>query len=392
MDSLHGNSKDMVQVKKGTSKFMAPIHGHHWPFDQAEVPARPPVNSSYSVEGTYLWAVGLLGTVSNLAVVLTTIFSMKRRRPLHVLVGTLGITDLFISLVYIPSYTYFLLESGKEELTDQEEENARWDFCVASRAIFVEIASVTLTIKTLIAIYLFMFTRCSREVANKVFRVSHTLCFIALAWALNFLVLFVPGFVGWDTKDLYPNAFVCYKSRRWRDPKGPLLTLTPASHNVHAILTLSLHLVQLAAICFCFTQVHRAILRGRLLSRRHKLHDQEVAMNYVKASKTTVLIFVSFCLCWLPIYIVNTADPSHTTLPVDVHRAAMDLLLTKSAINPFIYLYGVRSLRHEVKLFCLCRCRSADRNAKFATPRTSSYYSGGDEDPQSRSTDDAVEV
>ena len=69
------------------------------------------------------------------------------------------------------------------------------------------------------------------------------------------------------------------------------------------------------------------------------------------------------------IYIVNIVDPSHTKLPSDVHHLVMDLLLLKSSINPSIYIYGIRSLRFEMKVLCMCRCRTDPSTAKAALAR-----------------------
>lgn len=380
------NAKPDFRVNSGSSRFLAPIHGHHWVFEGRPVSPDTTSNTSFSVEGTFLWAVALLGTVANLAVVLTTALARNIRRPLHVLVGTLGLTDLCVTLLYIPTYAYFLMESSKESTKKQEPERSeRWQLCVASKLIFAEIASVTLSIKTLIAIYLFVFTRFSKEVANSIFRISHTIAFIITAWLINFVVLFVPHFLGWSFQDIYPNGFVCYKSQS-TNGRGTFWT-SESFNTPHALIMLSTHLIQLVVIFFCFAEVHRAILRGRLLSQQHKLEDSESRMNYDRASKTTVLMFFSLCICWLPVYLANVADHRHTRLPLSLHRVSMDLLMTKSAMNPFIYLYGLKSLRHLAKLLCLCKCRSREQNLKFHIARTSTYYTG-----ESKSTADVVNV
>ena len=55
----------------------------------------------------------------------------------------------------------------------------------------------------------------------------------------------------------------------------------------------------------------------------------------------------------------------------------MDLLLLKSAINPTIYIYGIRSLRHEMRLVCMCKCRLDEKTAKEEMEKalqSSSYF------------------
>ena len=89
--------------------------------------------------------------------------------------------------------------------------------------------------------------------------------------------------------------------------------------------------------------------------------------------RTTVLLFLTFGVCWVPIYVANIIDPLHVRFPSYIHHIVMDLLLLKSAINPAIYIYGIRSLRRELKLMCLCRCRDPNaRNINFRAPISSS--------------------
>ena len=342
--------------------------------DPSDFPQRPPVKASYSVEGTFLWAVGLFGTVENGAVLLTAIFSKKFKKPLHLLIGSLAMTDLFVSLIYIPSYTYYLLEGDpRKEGQRGPIGESSLSFCKLSRSIFVEIASVTLTLKALIAVYLYI-SACSREWVSQVFSTRNTIIYIALAWAVNFLMLFIPKVLGYPEVDFYPNSFICSSEEHVQMHKG---FSEGTSSAIYTFLTLAVHIAELTVVCLCFLKVHLAIVRGRLYSNKHRSSDKEAQINYMRALKITCLVFASFCICWMPIYIINILDPTHTSLPVDVHHVVMDLLLLKSSINPSIYIYGIRSLRYEIKLLCLCRCRK-DNNRNFlkAKPQNSSSDEG----------------
>ena len=72
-------------------------------------------------------------------------------------------------------------------------------------------------------------------------------------------------------------------------------------------------------------------------------------------SAVDVWQFASCVVCWLPLYIVCVVDPAYTHLPTAVHRAVIDLFLLKSALHPLLYLTGLRSLRHEVRV-CRMAC------------------------------------
>ena len=370
-------------VKRIASKpSLSHIHAPHFSMVPDEhIPRRPPLRASYSVEGTFLWTVGLFGTVGNGAIVLTGILSKRFRRPLHILVTTLATTDLFISVIYIPSYTYFLLEGTRPLMYDDQEvvvgdrvyKRSMMDssFCTVGHAIFVEIASVTLTLKSLISLYLYVCS-VSKSKARIYFSRRNTIVFIIFAWILNFLILFLPSFIGYSKVDFYPSTFQCmFTSQDF----VYIYRLKEFEHNrmLFTFLALVFHLLELLVICICFVNVHKAITRGR--SQWGNSQDQkhlEALSNYSRALKTMCLVFVSFFICWMPIYVINIIDPFHSKLPSDLHHIAMDLLLLKSAINPSIYIYGIRSLRHEMKVLCLCQCNgNARRGEKIIQPSTS---------------------
>ena len=341
---------------------LGPLHGPDWILDKSKLNRKKPLDASTGIEGTLLWAVGLFGTVQNGAIVFTGIFSTRFRQPLHILICTLAAADFFVSFIYIPTYTYFLLEGAQPQVSIGEANKVNfWSFCNVLRLIFIEIASVTLTIKVLISLYLYILTY-SKKVTDVIFSYKNTFIFILLAWISNFGLLFVPNFLGLNNVDFYPNAVICI-------PK----TVVDADDRVlmaYTLLTLSLHIVELLVISLCFSKVLRAIQLGcniwgpkRKVKPKKESEQSELPassnkcdIHYHRAKRITVLFFVTFVMCWLPIYLVNLVDPTHSNLPTLVHHFAMDMLLLKSAINPAIYVYGIRALRREMKVVCMCRC------------------------------------
>ena len=103
--------------------------------------------------------------------------------------------------------------------------------------------------------------------------------------------------------------------------------------------------------------VHCAILKSKSISNRDKLAVQDAQLCYTRALRTTSLFFITMMILCCPFYIVNAVDPDHTMLLPKRHLVTLDLFITKSAVNPILYLYGVRALRLSVKLMCFCRCR-----------------------------------
>ena len=398
---LHANNSDLGVT--AASQLLGPMHGFHWELEEHRVAVPHAVQGGRSLEGTFLWAVGLFGTVENTAVVLTLLSSRRLRRPLHALIGTLSGVDLIITLVYIPSYTYFLLENPgvpEDEITKvsppmtssqrafQQSDNdsgrsevfpLNWSYCVLSRYVFIELASVTLTVKALIAVYLYVLTT-SREKATKLFSFPLTCIYISAAWMINFLVLFVPHLLGYPRTDFYPRAYTCYPGQAEQEAA----TRGYTAGLVSSLAALSLHMLELCITGFCFSKVHHAIRCGRHLTTQHKLDDKATTRRYQRASRTTFLVFLSFLLCWLPIYFLNVLDPSHQLLPQPVYHIAMDLLLLKSSLNPLIYIYGVRSLRHRIKMFCLCRTCQQQPDQMGQVPSSALFYGEGESNSTER--------
>ena len=381
-DSMDNVTPPAMQAPRPT-KYISPVHGHLWPFNpnNGHLPTRTPIQGVYSMEGTFLWAVGLFGSVENGAVVLAMLCSKKIYKPLHILVGGLGFTDLFISMIYIPSYTYFLLERENtvnlsspkvpgEGRSSDVALTSSWSFCNVARAIFLEVASVTLSFKCLIAVYLLVMTR-RKKTASLIFSTTNTVLLVILIWVINVFLLFAPNFSGYSAIDFYPNPFLCDSVPNSRPP-------TSRVHLAYTLASLGFHLVELLVTMCCFVGVHLAIRHGQSIWSQNSGtsgNSQEAKTQYIRASKTTIFIFVTFCVCWLPLYVGNIVDPLHEMLPQGVHRVLLDLLLLKSAINPLIYIYGLRSLRHEIKLCCMCRCRSENPNTALKIQPSSTIVS-----------------
>ncbi len=382
--------KTLTQGRTLIRHFHSP---HFGMIDHGHIPRHSPVKPLHSLEGTFLWAVGLFGTVENGAIVLTAIFSRRFKRPLHLLVATLASTDLFISVIYIPSYTYFLLEGGttfvdanSKELNVKPEDsiNSKYSFCNVARIIFVQIASVTLTIKALIALYLYVLTK-SKELAQKLFTTRSTLFFIIIAWGINFLMLFLPGLLGDGKVEFYPSALACISAKvvlqEGNQTEKQLAFIYPFT-------ALAVHFMELLLICVCFMKIHDAIRKAKYISMLHNHGDKISSSTYSQAKKITTLVFGSFLFCWLPIYVINIIDPEQKRIPDDIHHIVMDLLLLKSAINPTIYIYGMRSVRYEMRLLCMCRCRDNGKSGlKNKQIKSSDYLEEIESDSTHRTVD-----
>ena len=233
---------------------------------------------------------------------LTSILGQKFARPLHILVTTLAAIDLFISVIYIPSYTNYLLEKARSSRYDNQDvvlgdrDNKRlimdsW-FCTAGHAIFVQIASVTLTLKSLISLNLFVCS-VSKSKSQIYFSTRNTIVFIIFAWILNFLMLFSPSFIGYHKVDFYPSTFQCMFSKQDFTHIYHLQEIEQ-ERMLFTSIALIFHLLQLFAICVSFVKIQQSIARGR--SKRKGIQDKkqlEAVSNYSRALTVMSLVFTS---------------------------------------------------------------------------------------------------
>ena len=344
--SIRGSK--ITNKTKQLTAFSNRFHDLHFHMNHRPISMKSPNTASLyaSIQGTTLWAIGIFGTVANGAVFFTVILSKRLKKPLHMLIGTLAATDLFISMVYIPIYTYYMLQADDVAST----------FCTVSRIMFLEIASVTLTIKTLIALYFYVLARF-RERAKEIFSIRNTTFFIITAWFANCCVLFAPEIIGLEIVDFFPNDYLCPTYNAPERLPTSIFT-REVIHWICPLVTLFIYVVQLLVIMLCFANVHSAIHRAKDYWMKENADDTSTRVHYSKAEKTMWIIFITFCVCWLPMNVVNIIDISHTILPKWVYNLTMSLLLMKSAINPCIYIYGVRAIRFELKVVCICKCRS----------------------------------
>lgn len=113
-------------------------------------------------------------------------------------------------------------------------------------------------------------------------------------------------------------------------------------------------LLQLTTVFACLLGVRRVIVLARL----RLLKAQKLPGIYSKASVIATLILINFVVCWIPFFLIDLTDGNI------FQRVTMDLFLLKSAVNPFLYIYAVRSIRHNLKIFLMCQCRKTENSAK----------------------------
>ena len=229
-----------------TYRVPGPLHNPLWFVDSDSVlPSRPAMHWSECLEGAYLWAIALLGGVTNAAVLATCACSRRRLRPLHVLIASLAAADLLVACVYVPTYTYLLVDVPASRVTDSDRRMCRF-----ARAVFVLASSASLSIKDLIAIY-FRLMIGSRRWRHRIFR--HTPLLALLAWLLNAAVVFAPCAAGFPHVDLYPNAFICGQpsnethTQWWIQTEK---TYYPTAVLLYYLVVLAVHLLQVCGtIC-----------------------------------------------------------------------------------------------------------------------------------------------
>ncbi|XP_047475453.1 beta-3 adrenergic receptor-like isoform X1 [Penaeus chinensis] len=88
-------------------------------------------------------------------------------------------------------------------------------------------------------------------------------------------------------------------------------------------------------------------LRHRISNASLFLHKEES-----RAAKISVVVIVLFFVCWMPYYasaILHTPLVQPLWVPSVVHNVAMILVLSNSAISPYVYLYRSRRIQREVR-------------------------------------------
>ena len=227
-----------------THRVLGPLHDPLWFIEHdAPLPTRPAMHWAESVEGAYLWSIALLGGVANAVVLATCACSRRALRPLHVLIAALALADLLVSCVFVPTYTYLLVDVPASLATDADRR-----VCRVARAVFVLAAGASLSIKDLIAIY-FRLMVGSRRWRHRIFRRTPLLAL--LAWVVNAAVIFAPCYADFPHVDLYPNALCAQAANGteelWRARAEQ--AYYPTAVLLYYLIVLSIHLLQVNTAC-----------------------------------------------------------------------------------------------------------------------------------------------
>ena len=278
-----------------------------------------------TVQAVIIACMAVIGSINNVLVLLASLQTPKLRQQAHLLVLNMAVVDLVVTGVFCPLYAYGIVRR-------------EWVFgpAMCSVAAYIIVQNVGVSIVTHFAIAVNRYINAQRNAVL----FSDFLCStravvlgILLIWISVFLLQVVPylcRYVALQYQPAYGMCICSYRdTRRW-------FVFHAVSYGVGLVLPF-------VGAVFCYYKVYR-IVHGRMSFTR----STRARQRYVRSCKRMSVLFIVFCVCWLPEALHVLADPK-LEAPVFVTRILFFALIANSALNPFVYAWKFQMFRTTVK-------------------------------------------
>ncbi|KAH3862551.1 hypothetical protein DPMN_025518 [Dreissena polymorpha] len=103
---------------------------------------------------------------------------------------------------------------------------------------------------------------------------------------------------------------------------------------------------------------------------------QKVWVESLRSSKTLLVIFIAFVVCWTPYAIVTALDVENA-FPMELHLFITLLAHLHSSLNFTIYMSFNKTFRRTVMTMLCCRVSSRSSRSSMGTSETSDSVKSG---------------
>ncbi|XP_077863317.1 RYamide receptor-like [Saccoglossus kowalevskii] len=265
----------------------------------------------------------LLALIGNVVVILVLCFSERNRTDLNKFLINLAVSDLTMAIFCIPfSFVQAMLGYwifGKE---------------MCKLVAFVQQVSVTVSIYTLTAIGIDRYFAVMYPMRKRLYKQSSKIAII-LIWTVSLSLAIVQlVFVQAKQYQVSEETFMAICGERWtRDSTGIVYELF--------IFTIA-YIIPLCVLGYTYTQVALRLWGRHIPGNADRTRDLTHAKSKRKVIKMLLLLVLLFCICWLPLNILNIVSRFRLkTINIGaVHISyfcAHWLAMSNSFVNPIVY-------------------------------------------------------
>ncbi|RDD40479.1 Neuropeptide FF receptor 2 [Trichoplax sp. H2] len=287
-----------------------------------------------SLATAVIFTVGLLGNLCVIAT-LTRIRRNKYNSLMYYLILNLGIYDILVILIILPTFTVRNLKFF-------------WPFgsllcyLLNNLAVLLTIGSIATMVAIAMDRYwvvLYAASPVRRQIPKKVVTV----------------IIFAISFVG-------TIPFMIYTAYDTSLPALPQCTLTFSSNLASDVKKLQVFSAITFGMLFVAPLFIVSVIYYRLLiilRRRSRNSDERISQTYIKATRKTIkmaiLVNMMFIMCWIPWYMCLLTSLYYKNLPLTLYlnyyiilTAANTITFCHSAINPIIYAGFMHDFRQPL--------------------------------------------
>ncbi|CAG9811880.1 unnamed protein product [Chironomus riparius] len=283
---------------------------------------------SYGVKITFIVMeviIAILAVTGNLAVIIAFIKEPKLRRQTNYYIISLVGADFLVGAIGIPLGIII-------PFTDLPLSGV--SFCPARIALLISFCNISILSLVVISIKRFIILQSANEPQNDNMSTKIFFRDISLCWIVGIVVGFIP---------IFAHQEPIRRSCMLNDVLGKYLVV---------LRFIFLIVVPVFMLSFIYFKIYR-IIRSQIKSERtlkgSKCNELKLMRREVRATRTISLIVLIFMFSWIPVHIVYILPViTGTSVNKNILAFVVNLAHSNSAINPFLYAYHMKDIRHAI--------------------------------------------
>ncbi|XP_052763779.1 melatonin receptor type 1B-B-like [Mya arenaria] len=299
-----------------------------------------------------------VGTFGNLIILVVSITTRAMNRVGRDFVINLALADLCVAAVADPMC---ILGVVKGERWFQ----GRWLLCEVVASMCLTACFCAFLSLTLLTLNRYVYV-CANGWYHRIYKRPICIALCACAWITGFLMEF-PNFVGWGDHYFDKKNHQCIWDRT-------------ASFSYTLVVSAGFIGSPLVMMGACFIMIFYKIYKRKKdvfsLNLEDPLRMRKVWVESLRSSRTLLVVFLAFVVCWTP-YAIVTAMDVNNSFSYELHLFITLLAHLHSSLNFIIYMACNSNFRKQVLRVCMCsmtswRYRSSTDVSNSYITRTSS--------------------
>ncbi|KAL8568298.1 hypothetical protein ACOMHN_040871 [Nucella lapillus] len=280
--------------------------------------------------------IGVMGSVTNMAVLLAIYKERRLRTIKNCFVGSLAASDVFVGMVVPPMVVLSSL-------------HLKIDFSACVMINSLVVLSTNISVLNLLSVAFDRFFAIRKPFTYiRWMSIRRALFIVAATWLVATVIGLAPV-LGWNRGE--DGYSICSFSA--------VITLDYLVYAIFFTFTLPPFIAMTSIYSYIFRVVRRTkrMTAQLMTSVGQKNAIKKSIKRQSRGDKSIIMVIVLFIVCWMPLHITNAIlFFSDLHVPREFYQMCNILSRFNSLVNPFLFAFGYSGFKYTIKKILFNRC------------------------------------